>query len=192
MRLQGRVHANGAFACTVFALNTHQASDAGAATCTSCVCQPVGVCVCVCVCVRACVSSSAHFRKCVLSLPSMLPTLQLFHTPGASATRLRFSRDARLAQVSSLLASSTPVSISLDVSELDPDLPLKQQQQVGSRAFLTACILGFSGTLVSISLEVFELDQDLSSGLKQQQQLVGGQAFPTACKPKGQAQNNKA
>ncbi|KAF5836819.1 hypothetical protein DUNSADRAFT_5359 [Dunaliella salina] len=59
------------------------------------------------------------------------------------ATRLRFSRDARLAQVSSLLASSTPVSISLDVSELDPDLPLKQQQQVGGQAGFPfiACIL---------------------------------------------------
>ena len=46
------------------------------------------------------------------------------------ATRLRFSRDSRLAQVSSLLASSTPVPISLDASELDPDLSTKQQLQV--------------------------------------------------------------
>lgn len=48
----------------------------------------------------------------------------------AGATRLRFSRDARLADVSSLLSSSGTVTLSLDAADSDPDLPAKQQQQV--------------------------------------------------------------
>jgi hypothetical protein len=51
----------------------------------------------------------------------------------AGATRLRFSADSRLAEVSTLLSSSGPVVLKLGLPDGDPDLPAKQQQQVRER-----------------------------------------------------------
>ncbi|KAL6755304.1 hypothetical protein V8C86DRAFT_3027443 [Haematococcus lacustris] len=63
------------------------------------------------------------------------------------ATRLRFSRDARLAEVSRLLASSAPVTLNIDLPDGDPELPAKQQQQLMSAALRTMALAVGRGAL---------------------------------------------